>query len=221
MKKLTSIFLAALLLCSFALAETARVTISDGAGNLVMAYTPVELSDLDSDGVITICDALAAAHDAAYPGGSKAGFITSDQGYGVSIDKLWGEENGGSYGYYVNNASAYSLTDPVSADDHIQAFVYTDLAAWSDTYSFFDLVSVDTGDGFELTLSAQTYDADWNPVYIPVEGAAITIDGADAGIVTDEQGKAVVDIEAPGRYLISAHSDTMTLVPPVCIAEIG
>lgn len=50
-------------------------------------------------------------------------------------NKLWGTENGGSYGYYVNNVSTWSLTDPVDEGDYVNAFVYTDLTTWFDTYA--------------------------------------------------------------------------------------
>ena len=49
-------------------ANSARVfvTIAD-AGKLVMVERPVIVSDVDGDGVLTICDALAAARRELYP----------------------------------------------------------------------------------------------------------------------------------------------------------
>ena len=225
MKKYAIAFLCALLtlaLCGAAVAETVYVTIADGQGQLVMVNAAIDVTDIDADGALTINDALYAAHEAAYEGGAEAGYAAADAGYGLSISKLWGEENGGSYGYYLNDVSAYSLLDPVADGDYLNAFVYTDLEAWSDVYCAFDCVSaeMDAGTVLDLTLNMMTFDENWNPVSLPVEGAILTIDGEDSEVVTDAEGKAQFTIEAAGEYLISARSDSAILVPPVCIVTV-
>lgn len=220
MKKYLSIVLALVFLCSFAAAETIYVTISDDQGKLALAAEPIIANDIDGDGSVNFNEALIAAHDSAYPGGSEAGYESADQGYGLSMSRLWGVENGGSYGYYVNNASAFSLLDPLSDGDCIYAYAFTDLENWSDTFSFFELDEIDADGSFKLSLSAQTYDADWNAVYVPVEGAVITVNGEDTELKTDAEGKVIIALEA-GEYLISAHSETMTLVPPVYKATVS
>lgn len=221
MKKLVCCVLAMMMLCVCAAAESVYVTISDDQGNLVMASEAIDVSDADEDGAITVYDALYAAHEAAYDGGAAAGFGVENTEYGLSLTKLWGVENGGSYGYYVNNVSAYSPLDPLKEGDHLQAYVYTDLEAWSDTYCYFDCLSIETSADFELTLTAQTFDADWNAVLHPIEGAIITVNGNETEFVTDAEGKVVIDLQESGEYVISAVSDQMTLVPPVCLAKIG
>ena len=225
MKKYAIAFLCALLalaLCGAAVAETVYVTIADGQGQLVMVNAAIDVTDVDADGALTINDALYAAHEAAYEGGAEAGYAAADAGYGLSISKLWGEENGGSYGYYLNDVSAYSLMDPVADGDYLNAFVYTDLEAWSDQYCTFDYreVVADAGANINLTLNMMTFDENWNPVSLPVEGAILTIDGEDSEVVTDAEGKAQFTIEAAGEYLISARSDSAILVPPVCIVTV-
>lgn len=225
MKKYAIAFLCALLtlaLCGAAVAETVYVTIADGQGQLVMVNAAIDVTDVDADGALTINDALYAAHEAAYEGDAEAGYAAADAGYGLSISKLWGEENGGSYGYYLNDVSAYSLLDPVADGDYLNAFVYTDLEAWSDVYCAFDCRTVEMEAGAEvgLTLNMMTFDENWNPVSLPVEGAIITIDGEDSEVVTDAEGKAQFTIEAAGEYLISARSDSAILVPPVCIVTV-
>ena len=50
------------------------VTVSDAAGAMVLPYACVTVTDVDSDGALTINDALYAAHEAAYPGGAAAGY---------------------------------------------------------------------------------------------------------------------------------------------------
>jgi hypothetical protein len=71
-----------------------------------------------------------------------------------------------------------------------------------------------------LTLNASGYDANWAPVTLPVAGAVITVNGEASPAVTDENGNAVLTFPAPGVYTVSAVSEAMTLVPPVCIVTV-
>ena len=203
--------------------ETVYVSIADENGDLVLPYQPVTATDIDGDGALTINDALYAAHTTYYDGGSD-GYGSAQSDWGLSLTKLWGVENGGSYGYYVNNASAMSLADPVSAGSYVAAFVYTDTAAFSDTYCYFDAQQITdgvVGDSITLTLSAAGFDENFAPISYPVAGAEITVNGAATGVYTDENGVASVPFYTAGTYTISAHSDSQTLVPPVCLAVIG
>lgn len=217
--------LAALLLLPAALAETAAptvyVSITDDTGALVLACAPVALTDADGDGTLTLCDALIAAHAAHHPQGAEA-FQMEATAFGLSMVRLWGIENGGSYGYCLNDASAMSLADPITGGDHVKAYCYTDLAAWSDTYSYFGapFATIAAGEALPLTLCAAGYDAAWNPVTLPVEGAVITVDGAATSALTDAAGQASVTFAEPGVYVVSATSDAMTLVAPVCIVTV-
>ncbi|MGM9624609.1 MAG: hypothetical protein ACI3XM_02760 [Eubacteriales bacterium] len=199
------------------------VTIADGSGQLVLAQEAISVTDTDNDGVLTINDALYAAHEAKYEGGAAAGYASSVGQYGLAMDKLWGTENGGSYGYYVNNASAWSLADPIKDGDYINAFVYTDLQTWSDTYCFFDVRRVSVGQNTDvtLTLSQAGYDADYNPITYPVANAVITVNGNPTAYRTDANGQATIQLSDIGTAIISASSETQTLVPPVCIASVG
>lgn len=194
------------------------VTISDGTGALALAQEKITVTDVDADGALTINDALYIAHEEHCKGGAETGYASGETEYGLSLNKLWGVENGGSYGYYVNNASAMSLSDPVAEGDYINVYAYSDLTAWSDTYCWFDIDSAELTAGGEiaLTLSYAGYDADWNPVTAFVNGAVITINGEKTDITTDSQGKAEIKFDEAGEYIISAVSDTQTLVPPVC-----
>ena len=127
MKKMISVLLAILLLCTFCYAETVYVTISDSQGRLTIPHSAIDITDADADGIITIHDVLFAAHEAFYVGGAEAGYAVSMGDFGLCINKLWGEDNGGSYGYYVNNASAFNLADPVKEGDSVYAYAFTDL----------------------------------------------------------------------------------------------
>ena len=225
MKKICSILLAVMLLLSVCIVavsaeDSAKITvsISDKDGKLAVAAEEITVTDKDNDSALTINDALISAHDAFYEGGAAAGYETMTTQYGLGIAKLWGSANGGSYGYYLNNASAWSLADPIKNGDYLAAFVYTDLTAWSDQYSWFDAVTADAKAGKEisLTLSAAGYDADWNPVTLTVSGASITVDGEKINVTTDAQGEATFALSDAGEHIISAESVSMRLVPPVC-----
>ena len=232
MRKVFAAFMAVLMTVSAfnisALAEEETkaevyVTIADENGELALSQEKITVTDIDNDGALTINDALYAAHEAKYEGGAAAGYASSVGQYGLAIDKLWGTANGGSYGYWVNNQSAWSLADTVKEGDYINAFVYTDLTAWSDTYCFFDEYTVTgtTGDELEILLSMYVYDENYNKVLTPVEGADITVNGKDTDVKTDAEGKASIKIKEGGSYVISATSDSMILVPPVCTATIA
>lgn len=227
MKKLYAISLATLMAVSTwdvtAYAENdlqaeVYVTISDEKGELVLTQEKVMVTDTDNDGTLTIHDALYTAHEENYEGGAAEGYASSMGEYGMQLDRLWGTANGTSYGYCVNHQSAMGLGDSVKDGDFINAYVYTDLTAWSDTYCYFDAntIKTDAGKEIALTLSAAAYDAEWNPIVLPVEGAVIKINGEATEYTTDKEGKVTICIETEGAYVVSADSDNMTLVPPVC-----
>lgn len=224
MKKLISLLLALMTLASPALAEQAPsvyVSITDDTGALTLAYAPVAVTDTDSDGLLTIHDALLCAHTAHHQLGTDA-YAASMTDFGMSLTKLWNVDNGGSYGYYLNDVSAWSLLDPVAEGDHVKAYCFTDLAAFSDTYAFFAAPSLTAkaGEAIELTLSAAAFDANWAPITIPVEDASITVNGEAVDVLTSAEGKAILTLAESGVYTISALSDTMTLVAPVCIITV-
>lgn len=225
MKKILSIASALLVasLCAVGAAANGDpvvyVTIADAEGALAVAQEPISVNDADGDGQITVNDALIIAHDEFYEGGAVEGYASLSSEYGLSVSKLWGSENGGSYGYYVNGASAWSLADPLADGDYLDAFVYTDLEAWSDMYACFDKRELG-GTSLALTLTGAGFDENWNPISVPVVGAEITVDGERSGVFTDENGQAVVTLEKKeGRTILSAVSDTETLVPPVAVVN--
>ncbi len=202
--------------------DTAYVTIADENGELALVREAVVLEDADGDGAVTVNDALLLAHEQAYPGGAAAGYLSSEGPYGLKLDKLWGVENGGSYGYYVNHASAMSLTAPVSDGDEVAAFIYTDLDGYSDTYCYFDRATVELNAPGELTLTlkAAGWAADYNPVELPVADAVIVVNGEKTDFRTDENGSVTLNLAA-GSYIISAVSDAQVLVPPVCQVSVA
>ena len=195
--------------------QTVLVTIADKNGEAVLKLAEITASDLDEDGKVTIYEALKAAH-ATCPNGGADGFAAVETQYGLSMSKLWGEDNNGNYGYYQNEAAAWALTDEVHTGDRIVAFSYVDLTGFSDAFCYFDPMKATkaAGETVEVTLTAIFYDASYAPVPTPVEGAKIIVNGVDSGLTTDAAGKATLTLEI-GVNEITATSDTMTLVPPI------
>lgn len=221
----TTAVLAAMSVLSISAFADVTVTIADKDGKLAVSQESVEYKDIDGDGAVTINDVLIAAHDKFYDGGSEAGYTSTEGDYGLMITKLWGEENGGSYGYYHNTSSAMSLADTVEDGDSVSAFIYTDLTTWSDKFCYFEealsefgctQLGAQTGSEVTVTLLAASFDENWAPVTVPVSGAEIIIDGEKTGVKTDDNGKAAITVPSEtGDYIISAVSDTEILVPPV------
>jgi len=226
MKKFLSFLLAVILCIGTMAAGVSAVAVPEvyvtiaNAGTLVAAQAPVIVTDIDADGSLTINDALYCAHEMLFEGGAAAGYASGQSQYGLSLNKLWGVENGGSYGYYVNDASAWSLTDPIKDGDYINAFVYTDLTAWSDAYAYFNAATAEAvcSQALTLTLSYNGYDANWNMVSTPCANAAVTANGEI--YTADAEGKVTLSFDKPGHYVITAASDTITLVPPVCTVTV-
>ena len=105
-------------------ADVVYVTISV-AGEVVVPAVPVAVSDLNGDGALDVDETLKCAHDQLYPGGAAAGYASSVGDWGLGMDMLWGDTSY-AFGYYVNNAMAWSLADPVKNGDSVYAYVYSD-----------------------------------------------------------------------------------------------
>lgn len=229
MKKTLAVILAFIMIAgcmsSLALAEeipTVFVTIAN-KGAFATAQIEVAVTDIDGDGKLTVNDALYAAHEASYSGGASSGYgYYTHKDYGLSLGKLWGDTSG-NFGYYINDESCWGLADEVKDGDYVSAFVYSDGKYYSDKYSFFTVrnISVKANSDIELTLCCAGYDANWNPVTLPVANAEITVDGKATGVKTDANGKATIQLSSSGEHLISAASDSETLVPPVCVAQVS
>lgn len=226
-KTIFSLLIALILSFSFAVCEEAApvkvfVSITDETGAIVLALEEIEVTDTDNDGALTIADALSCAHAQKHEKGAEA-FACSLTEYGISLNLLWGVDNGGSYGYCVNDMSAMSLSDPIKEGDHVKAYFYTDLIAWSDTYSFFDAasLSVKVNEETALTLSSNGYDEMWNPVVNTVAGAKIIVNGAETEVITSDDGACVLSFNAAGVYVVSAVSENINLVAPVCVITVA
>lgn len=197
-----------------------RVAIANGS--VLLPSKTVKVDDVDADGNMTIHDVLYCAHQQYYDGGAEAGYRSEKTDYGLSLMKLWGIENGGSYGYYCNHVSATNLLDTVNNGDFIYAYAYSDLETWSDEYSYFDADTNETTVGSEIEVKLCKYEMDenWNPVAKPVAGAELTLDDVNTKIKTNESGIAKIRFETAGEHCLSALSSSDTLVPPICIVNV-
>ncbi|MBQ4120375.1 MAG: hypothetical protein IJD35_00015 [Clostridia bacterium] len=196
------------------------VSITDHENKL--AYAKVKVFDYGEDGEFSVNEALYYAHVWYYEGGASAGYKTKRTEYGRTLTKLWGNENGTGFGYYVNDEPATSMEMSLKEGDHVHAFVYTDTENFSDTYSYFDKTyfQVKKDESVTLTLKAVTYDENWNPISVPVRDAYVTLNGEKTDFRTDEEGKVTVTFEKGGKTLVGAVSDSMTLVQPSCLVRV-
>ena len=232
MKRLFALLLIAVMalsLCAVSvsadeLSADVYVTVCD-EGKLALTAQKITVTDTDSDGDLTINDALYAAHEAFYPGGAAEGYATEDTQYGLSLTKLWGVANGMSgYVYYLNNdfSAVSNLKTQVKEGDYVAAYSFVDLVNWSDKYTYFDRFTEDvTAGDVTLTLKKADFDENWTPITVPVEGAMITVDGVATGITTDENGAVTFPLSANGTHLVSAAIEGQTVVPPVYVANVS
>ena len=200
----------------------------------LMADRDVTVKDLDGNGILTYDEALKAAHDEYYNGGSAAGYgtATSEQ-YGLYLTKLWGDTSG-AFGYWLNDASCNSLSDPVKADDYLTAFVYKDKEKYSDAYTRFAKKEYKTISGQQLTLRQDkaAFDRNYNVIFDTSNKENILIYDSNYKPVSEENyelktGYAYSTTEtwyyyyltfknvSGTFYVVSSSSEESTVVPAV------
>lgn len=218
MKKIVSSIIVIVMLLSvigiFASCEkgpSVYVTVYDGK-SVVAVNEKVAIEEGKSDDLGSVFKAISEKHGKT--------FETETGEYGPYITCLWDIKNGGAYGYYVNDTMSMGLTDKVKDGDRVYVFVYSDATAYSDVYSFFDAkeITAKKGETVTLTLKYCGFDENWAPVALPVENATVTIDGVAVNAKTDAEGKITFTVSKSG--VISATTDEMTLVPPVCVLTV-
>ncbi len=203
------------------------VTISD-KGNAVMAKELITVIDLDASGDFTVDEVLYAAHEIGYAGGASAGYGTAMGDYGLYITSFWGDM-GGSYGYWKNNQSCFSLSDIVNEKDYVVAFAYQNTEVW-DSYAKFsrDSYTVLTKSAIELTLEKAGYDDNWNTVFSAHSGAEIKVydedfnelNVNDCNISDDGNGIYSVTVNQSGVYTVVAYDNKTPIVPAVCVLNV-
>lgn len=186
MKKVLSVVLALVMILSFAACgkkeEPAKgpgcyVTIVKGDGEFAVAYEFVEFNDYNKDGKNDIDEVLKAAH-ATY--GKEEDYASSNSDWGLSLNKLWGDESG-AFSYYHNNQMVMTdLSEEVKEGDYVAAFVFQDKVNWSDAYSYIESTNYENG---SLTVHVKKvgFDANWNPAMQDAEGVEVFVDGTSIG----------------------------------------
>lgn len=198
------------------------VTISN-KGTLVMAQNTVTVTDRNEDGKLDVDEALYAAHEAGFTGGAGAGYGSAVGNYGLGVTKLWGVETT-AVGYWLNDASCWSLEDEVNAGDYLVAWVYQS-ASCADSFAKWDSTSASATTGTALTVSLQKagYDKDYNTVFAAMSGATIKAYGSDltqkdvCTVRDNGDGSYAVTFTTAGEYYLVATGNAETiLVPTVC-----
>ena len=201
--------------------------LADAKDGTAMAERDVTVKDLDSNGILTYDEALAAAHDAYYEGGAEAGYASEDSQYGLSLKKLWGDTSG-AFGYWLNDTSCNSLSDEVKADDDLTAFVYKDQSAWSDSYTRFGQkeYQATAGKAFTVSVDKASYDMESSKyVFAAYEGAGLTAYDSEykplAADAYSVDGYNVTFNQAGTYYLATAGTDNASLVPAIAKVTVG
>ena len=196
-------------------------TISDENGEIAVKQKSVMVTDVDEDGAFTIYDALYCTHEKYYKGGAEAGFAAENSDWGLSLTKLWGAENGGSYGYYLNDQYVMTgLSEPVKEGDFVSAFVYTDLTTWSDAFTYFNKRVYGLNKGKSLKLELSYYALDYTTYDLtatPLSNARILVNGEPTEAITNANGVTYINFEKSGSYFISATHPGMTIVAPSAV----
>ena len=159
----------------------------------------------------TVGEVIKAVHANWFADG-EAGFATAKTEWGDSITKLWGIENGGSYGYYVNSAMSMGLTDPVKPGDRVDIMVYKDAKNFSDVYITLDAQAA--GDKVTVTVQYMGFDANWNAKLQPLKGCKICYIGSkgnivDTGTVTGDDGTATITLKNGIYRIVGIDTDAI------------
>lgn len=202
------------------------ITIAD-KGNVVVKQQKITVTDVNDNGFFDVDDALCIAHEQYYADGVESGYGSYTGYWGLSISKLWGDTSG-NYGYWVNNASCWSLEDLVSSGDHLVAFVYQDGTTWSDAYAAFGAYNYDAQEGtaFSVKLDSVSYAPDYSVIWNGHSGATITVYDAQNNIVTatcvdNGDGTYTLTLPAAGTYYLVATDSDPLIVPAVTVLTVN
>ena len=212
---------------------------SDGS---VMANKEVTVTDLNSDGVLTYDEALAAAH-AAY---CKDGYETAESQWGLSVTKLWGVTTGNTVFYQNHTALTSNVGDTtkstVAAGDYLAASVNSDGTYYSDHYTYFSSLTAEATakQAVSLTLNGTVGSGDkltigtWNNgTFTAIEDAKVAADGT-VSLTFAEAGTYYVTASGTVHKTISDYTQTpdenwvyptiehdCPIIAPVCVVTVS
>ena len=181
-------------------------TANDGAA---MFNRSVEVSDINSDGVLTYDEALTAAHAAYCPGG----YASAETEWGVSVSRLWGVDTMNCLFFLNDSALENDVgnrdTSALHAGDYLVASVNKDNTYYADHYvSFAKRTSTAiAGREFALCLNGGM-GSDKISIGVWNAGKFTVVDGAKI----DADGNVTLTFREAGSYLLTASgviSDTV------------
>ncbi|MBR1970713.1 MAG: S-layer homology domain-containing protein [Clostridia bacterium] len=216
-------------------AESAEIYVTIASdGNIVtnkngeyVAHSKITVTDINTDGKLTVDEALYAAHEEHYEGGAEEGYSTFYGAYGLSLSVLWGKGTKGetaAAGYYLNNESCWSMEDVVKDGDYLTAFNYYDTTYWSDAYSYFSEndIEVEKGKSVTLQLNSLGYDSNYSLVVSPCSDAKVVFLGSNNSSmktqITDKSGNVKISFKnnsAIGSYYVMAYKEDSSIVPAI------
>lgn len=219
------------------------MTIVDGNGNFVKttdgeevcryAFKVVDTPE-NPDGIITIYEALEQIHAQKCPAGAD-GFSG-----GSFITMLWGEENYGWLGYYLNDVYMNGNGQPkvgTNGRRFVDRLLSTEIAdgqdyytiysyqTYSDSYTYFPNVEQEAFVGYPKTFTAYGYST-YGSAAAPA-GATITVTDSegkaldDLATITDENGKFTITFPEAGSYTVTlSNGDRQAFVPSRCFVTV-
>lgn len=196
----------------------------DGSAMLERSVT---VTDINNDGKLTYDEALIAAHNEYYEGGSSAGYLSEEGDYGLALKKLWGDSSG-AFGYWDNDNSCWSLSDEVADGDELTAFVYKDQKNWTDAYTRFEngIYMISTDIAWTPALERAIYNNETNGyTFESFTGATLVAYDSDRKLLSTDlytvDGDSVTFTKIGTYYLVAQGTDSMTLVPSVTKVIVG
>jgi len=258
MKKFLSVLISIAMLCSLApisafgesvSAEDAVIYLTinkqgilasdnDGA---IMANREITVKDLDANGILSVEEAVLAAHKAH----------NSEDGYGINdgfVSKLWGMETMGNCLFFLNHSGISSgiCEATITDGDYLVASINADNTYYADWYTFFDIPSKTVAPNEAVTLTLKGH---LGMAYLPEDLEDVAIPDVSVGVwengsftpiegkVTDETGAVTLSFPNPGVYHITASGtakDTVTvdwitgetaavdcpIIPPICTVTV-
>ena len=172
----------------------------------------VAVTDADSDGALTVNDALILAH-AQYEGGAEAGYASVLQDGIPAVSKLWGTVDA-AYGIFLNHNKATPATEIQNGDN---LCAYVSVPDRQEIYAFFDAdtLTVEQDKTATLTLKVCVQTGE-SVIVTPLADAWIYVDGSVTEFKTDDEGKVTVTLPRVGVSTVSAMIGSRAIVPPIC-----
>lgn len=197
--------------------------VKDKNGDSV-ALAEVTLSGKES---YNLNDLFTALHSTLC--GEDNGYSTVSGDYGLYVTKFWGNETS-NLGYQMNGGKAYvgGLDTAVNNGDCVDVSIYQNYYPNTENYTVFESYKDDAyvNEPFEIKLSQASYDENYNFVFSPCAGAKIIVNGSETEVTTDSEGKATLNFETAGDYVVSAkktklsgEDDVTAITAPVCLVK--